>query len=201
MALKLAQEPVGGLQAVTQALDQLEDGAVHSLGGGNAYSGPLGMLRSGRNQMAATVPHPVYQLGLDSIVEDGGLQAAVQVGWRYLLENVSHVLGFAETTNDEGAGVRFRALSTGTVASTLKDAIATAENLPFVAATDDFELRVLRVPGLALTALWLQSATAEDALIALAPAPEGIVAEQPYRETEFLELLRPLAERRLRFRE
>jgi hypothetical protein len=200
MALKLATPPAEALPAVASALDRLQARTMDSLGGGGAAIGPRALAIAERNTMNSSVPHPVYQLTLEDLVEDRGLEAARRVGWRYLLEDGSkQVLGFAET-DDSGGGVQLRALNTGRFGQATRDAVESAEHLGFVSA-DDFEVRVLRVPALSLSALWLASETAEDALVPLGPTPAEISTGVPARATDLIEKLRPLARKRLGFRE
>lgn len=203
MALKLATPPATALPAVTSALDRLAGRTVNSLGGGGAAIGPRSLAVAERNAMTSSVPHPVYQLTLADLAEGRGLDAARRVGWRYLLEDGSHqVLGFAETSDEAADGVQLRALNTGRFGQATRDAVEAAEHLGFV-ARDDFEVRVLRVPALSLNALWLAGDrdTVEDALVPLSPTPAEILPGAPTRAAELLDKLRPLARRRLGFRE
>lgn len=201
MPLKLAPPPPGALGVVGAALDRLQHRTAAALRESAAPVGPAPLVRTGRGRMTSSVPHPVYHLGLEELVRGGGLDQATLVGWRYLLEaGGRRVLGFAETSPDVGGGVEFRALNTGGFGQATRDAVEAAEQLTFV-ERDEFEIRLLRVPALSLTALWLASPTAEDALIPLPPAPRGVTVGAPVRAPDLLALLRPLAVKRAAFRE
>jgi hypothetical protein len=200
MPLTLATPPATCIGEVTGALDKMNAQTAAAAALGGAAVGPVALNRSARASMTAAAPHPVYRLGLDDLVAGHGLDAAVLAGWRYLLEDGHRVLGFAETTPEKDTKVAFRAFNTGTFGQATRDAIEAADQLTFV-QRDDFEVRVLRVPGLSLTALWLSSATAEDAFVVLPPAPKSVATNVPLTESALLSLLRPLAKQRLEFRE
>lgn len=208
MPLTLATPPPTALAAVTGALDRLQARATYDVSGGGPSAVPRALSRVGRNRMTASVPHPLYQLTLQQLVAGAGLAEARLTGWRYLLEDGGErVLGFAETTApaDQAAAVTMRALNTGPFAQATRDAIEDAERRDF-ASGGQREVRVLRVPGLSVTALWLAEtdaghAAAEDTLIVLSPAPTELTPNVPMPGANILALLRPLAEARLSFLE
>jgi hypothetical protein len=59
----------------------------------------------------------------------------------------------------------------------------------------DYELRLLRIPALYTTAVWL-NAPDDDVLIPAAPAPAPLAANESYDEEGFTSALQPLAETR-----
>jgi hypothetical protein len=91
-------------------------------------------------------------------------------------------------------------LNAGPFAQATADAVRQAEALPEVHA-GTFEVRLLRIAGVYLVALWLKSDGAgEDRLIPLAPAPSELAAGKAYPPAQALDSLRPRAAARRAFR-
>jgi hypothetical protein len=145
--------------------------------------------RARPEQVTVTVPHQVYTLGAQDLVEKPGLATARPIGWRYLVEANQQVVGLAETTGMRGAQV-FSQLSYGPFVTGTTEAIGAAERY---AADNDFELRAMHIPALYFLALWLQPAGKDDSeaatLIPVSPAPAGIEANRPYAVLELFEIL------------
>ncbi|HET7489681.1 MAG TPA: hypothetical protein VFJ85_17265 [Acidimicrobiales bacterium] len=142
-------------------------------------------------ELAPTVPHPVYTLGLSDLTAAGaGLGTTQATGWRYLLRQDDQVVASAETVADQAGRALFSHFNSGPFVASTAAALSTAEGL---AETQEgsYELRLLHVPALYAMALWLHG-DAGDLLIPLAPAPEGIEANRAYPADE---LLGELAER------
>ncbi|HEY4239330.1 MAG TPA: hypothetical protein VGM88_05915 [Kofleriaceae bacterium] len=140
-----------------------------------------------------SLPMPVYTLGLDAIVAGKGLAGAQHVGWRYIVDQNGTVTA-AETRTD-GTKHAFASLNQGSFAAETPARVAAAQLLPEVVA-GTFELRLLRIPGLNIVALWLASPGA-DKLVPLAPAPAPLVAGTPIAATDALAQLLPIATKRL----
>jgi hypothetical protein len=122
-------------------------------------------------------------MGLDDLVAGRGLAAARPTGWLYLVQEGDKVLASAEAVRTgTGDDHVFSAFNEGRFVASTADAIRTARGLPEV-RQDGFELRLLRVPGLYVTALWLHKAQGTgDLLIPLAPSPVDARAGQPVPE-------------------
>lgn len=130
MSMKLAIPPATALAAIAGALDRLQTSNALAIGGGGPTRGPRALARVGHGRLTAAAPHPVYMLTLEQLVSGAGLAEAKLVGWRYLLEDDGRrVLGFAETTAEQGAGapVALRALGTGPGAQTVRDTLVDLE--------------------------------------------------------------------------
>jgi hypothetical protein len=103
-------------------------------------------------------PLPVYRLGLDEVEGHESLDRAKHVGWRYLVEPPGGgSVAYADVKETSGGGSRFASLSQNRNAERLMQAAhlaqQVAEDLP-----DDCEARVLDVPALYLSAIWLTAA-------------------------------------------
>jgi hypothetical protein len=136
--------------------------------------------------MQAAAPHPVYDVPVGDIAARKGLGRAQVTGWRYLLTSGSKVVGAAEVTGGRGGAPAeaFAGLNQGPFAAGTAAAIEKVERAKQF-ATGDYELRVLRVPGLYLMALWLHGAKDDDWIIPIAPAPPGLEAEHFYSASDF----------------
>ena len=75
------------------------------------------------------------------------------------------------------------------------EALAASREMPEV-ADEDVEVRLLTVPGLNLTALWLHGDT-RDLLVPIAPAPAGVEAGRQHDARELLESLTEQARERV----
>ena len=138
MAIKPASgssEP--GLQIVAQALRDLEP-QMESLGGG---------------LVDVSYPLAIYLLDLDDTAEPDGLDHARFVGWRYLIEGGGRNTGTADVGQTEAGDLRFANLARNEQADFLLEATHLAQMI----ASDrvDCEARVLIVPSLYVTAIWL----------------------------------------------
>ncbi len=147
-------------------------------------------LRNATGPLQLTEPQQVFTLGLDDLVADRGLAAAKPTGWRYLVQEGDKVLATAETaTTGPGGDHVFSAFNEGRLVASNADAIRTARALPEV-SRGRFELRLLRVPGLYVTALWIHEAQGVgDLLVPLAPSPVSAPAGRPIPAARLLEEL------------
>jgi hypothetical protein len=101
-------------------------------------------------------PLPVFRLGLDELVASDSLSHAKQVGWRYLIERADNSGTAYADVRDAGGGAppKFTSLSQNRNAVRLVNAAHLAQ----VIADDlpgDCEARVLDVPALYTSAIWL----------------------------------------------
>ncbi|GGT45024.1 hypothetical protein ACFFV7_39710 [Nonomuraea spiralis] len=122
------------------------------------------------DDVEVSTPHRVFALLVKDIEADGGLQAARPVGWRFLLESGGNVLAgaeVAETPERTFPPTFYRSSSVGATAT----AVRAARALPQLEMAG-FDLRLLQIPELYQTALWLHSPNT-DLLIPLAPSPIG----------------------------
>jgi hypothetical protein len=139
---------------------------------------------------AATVslsaPHRTYNAGLEALAAGGALsEVAEPTGWRALLEEDARVVAAAEVAAAPGAPAAAAAINRGPFVRSTVDALRTAERDDRVSA-EPFEPRLLRVPPLALVALWLHApGSAADLFIPLEPAPAPLEAGAFYDAERF----------------
>jgi hypothetical protein len=134
----------------------------------------LPTLRGATGPLQLTMPHQVFTLGLADLAAGRGLEAAKPTGWRYLVQEGDNILAAAETvTTGSGDGHVFSAFNEGRFVASTAEAIQAVQVIPEV-SQDNFELRLLNVPGLHVMAVWLhraQETTATDLLVPLEPSP------------------------------
>ena len=136
-------------------------------------------------------PLQVFTLGLDDLAAGRNLQATKSTGWLFLVQEGDQTLASAEVVpTGRGDEQVFSALNEGRFVRSIADAIRTARALPEV-NQDDFEPRLLRVPALYVTALWLHKAVGGgDLLVPLAPSPVNTPAGRPVPASQLIEELR-----------
>jgi hypothetical protein len=152
-------------QQATEAVQSIFRDAHHRALRSPALSKAAGPLQ-------AVEPLQVFTLGLDDLLAKKDLQAAKSTGWLFLVHDGNQTLASAEAvptgTGDEQV---LSALNEGRAVGSTAEAIRTVRGLPEV-SKDDFELRLLRVPALYVTALWLhKTAGTGDLVVPLAPSP------------------------------
>ena len=186
MPLRFAAEPTNGTALVRGGLNRL-----------STRTSPL----SGRNvdfdALQIAEPHAVYDLRADAIANGGGLDSAVPSGFRYLIASGGATVAAAEVQADDARNATLLAnLNYGPFVE------ATAQALPRVAAlapvgAETYEARDLRFAAIGLMALWLKPESGgADIIYPLAPAPAGLQANQPYNGDDFIQAIRPLAQKR-----
>lgn len=184
MPVTRSDPPPGADEAVQAALQQFAGVPEERL---NALAG------SSPAELAPTVPHPVFNLGLDQLTSAGGasagtaLAATQPTGWRYLLCQADQVVASAETFTDAAGGSQFSNFNQGPFVASTATALQVAEALP--ATTDgSYELRLLHVPALYTMAVWLHGDGDNDIFIPLDASPD-IEPNRPYPAAEFLGIM------------
>ena len=191
MPINLPTEPPQGQAIVAKALGDLRSSAVVSFTAGGGVSASSSLLQANPAQLTTSLPHPVYDLGIDAIAAGQGLDAAKLNGWRYVLEDGGKPFAFAEL---DGGGQSFTSFNTGGFAAALCTAVQQAEQLDYV-KTHAVELRVLRISALYVIAIWLHDQNSKDLLIPVAPVGHKLIAGRPYGASDFLSSLRAPAKR------
>jgi hypothetical protein len=174
--------PPEAREAVQAALQQFGDmpaAQLHALAGTRP------------NELESTNPHPVFHVGLSDLARDDVLASAQPTGWRFLLRQGDEVVASAETVTGRDGSEQFSLINSGPYVGATVSALERAAGLP---ETRDrsYEPRLLQVPALHVTALWLHSERDSDLVVPLAPAPTGIETNRAYDANEFV---RTLAER------
>lgn len=149
--------------------------------------------------LSLAAPHPTYNLGLEAIGSAKPLDKAILTAWSYVVLNGEQSIATAEALPASGKRQPvFASTSEGPTATSIGTAIAVAEALPEL-QEKTYELAVLRVPALYVTALWLRGSergTPDDLFIPLQPAPDGLKAEEKLTASAFLKILAELKARR-----
>jgi hypothetical protein len=182
MPVQFPQPPPQASAAVTdklQRLGQLPTTNSRALGG----AAPDGL--------TPTSPHETYVLGADAMLADNALDAATMTGWRYLLRDDGQLVASAETMVNGAGQHHFAAFNSGPYVAGTAEALQNAADLPQT-RDQDMQARLLNIPALHLTALWLHGESG-DVLVPLAPTPPGVEADRDYPAAELLGLLRDQA--------
>lgn len=157
--------------------------------GEQAGANPAALGGAAPAELTLSAPHEVYALSLNELVrQDDPLPDAVAVGWRYLLSDQGQVVTSAMTTLNQDGEHRFALFNSGPYVGGTVTALEEANGLP-EAADQDMAVRLLTVPALNLTAVWLHG-DKDDVLLPLTPAPPSVTAGQPYPAGELLATLR-----------
>lgn len=173
MPLQFSQPPPEASAAVTSRLDAVRDSAQptsRALGGADPGS------------LTPSSPHEVYVLGLKDLLSEDALGAAQMTGWRYLLGDEATAVSSAETIVTGGGEHRFARFNSGPFVASTVTALETVADMPQV-QTENVAPRLLTVPALNLMAIWVHG-SADDVLVPLAPAPQGVEAGRQYDPAE-----------------
>jgi hypothetical protein len=147
-----------------------------------------------------TVPHPIYMLTLEDIVQQRSLEVAHPTGWRYLIQEGESAIASAEVLTDASGVVQtFSQFNEGPFVGATIRTLLTAEDLPEVEASA-YELRLLQIPALYVMVLWLKDTEGDlDLILPMEPMPNELEAGRSYTESEFLAALEGLAQELQRF--
>lgn len=179
MPLTLPEPPANGLDVLREVLD-LHRG-VESVAGNFTAEAP-------DESLAVAAPHQVYFVGLDSVARGELLSAAELVGWRYLLLRGDAPHAAAELSiSGEAGGLEFSSINEGPFVESTVGSISLAEGLEEIRA-DDYEVRLLKIPGLNVVVLWLKGGT--DVLIPLGGSHTALSPDTTYTEAELITALR-----------
>jgi hypothetical protein len=191
MTIQLATAPALGLEIVRQTLP-LPNLQLVGLG---AEGAPAANLQP-RHEVKA--PYPIYTATIDGLYAGGGLSSAELTAWQYVIESggvaeSTAEVAVADFNADPEVALDYASEQPASYTQALLAAVDDANARPESTAASNFELRILRVPGMNILAIWLQRA-GEDVLRLVRGSRAGLVAGRWVTETEFLEAIRPLAE-------
>ena len=179
MPIGLVEAPAGAMNIARTTLQELVT---------RGEFGTPGLRRARPEALGLTLPHPIYNLGLDDVAA-GRLpgSSARLTGWRYLVQEDGRIVAAAElNAGSSGEEYTFAALNEGPFVRGTEATLEAAETLPAV-DSGQFELRLLRIPALYVMALWLKGENGvADIIIAMTPAPPELVAGEAYDESRFI---------------
>jgi len=187
MPLHFATEPKNGTALVQKALSKLA-----------TRPSPLSERAVDFNALQVQQPHAVYDLRADAIAHGDGLASAKASGFRYLIGTGGTTVAAAEVLADANGNATLLAnVNHGPYVEATARALAQVATLSAVGA-GSYEVRLLRFSAIGLMALWLKpDAGGADIIYPLAPAPDGLQAERAYSVDEFLQVIVPLAQKRV----
>jgi hypothetical protein len=170
---------------------QLPSAALEAIRGGIGASGRFPQRRGGA--LSLTLPHQVYTAGLEDLAGGQDLTQALRLsGWRALVEEDRQVVAAAEVPASPGAPAS-ASINRGALVQSTVDALEQAERHDSV-LSEPFEPRLLQIPALYVTALWLhRSGEGDDLVIPLAPTPQPLTAGEIYDGPRFAEQVADMA--------
>ena len=184
MPIESVEPPAAALEAVRSGLRSLfEAGATGNLEIATAEPGSL----------TFDAPLQVFVLQADDLVAGRGLAAARRVAWRYVVRDRGRAVATADAATVRPGSHAFSHLDAGAFVGPTAAAVEEAGTLP---ETRDgaFEARMLEIPALHSTSLWLHSrGEGHDVIAPLAPSPPPLKAGRPYPVEAFLRIVEPKA--------
>ncbi|MFF4010648.1 hypothetical protein [Streptomyces sp. NPDC001717] len=152
------------------------------------------------DNLELSVPHAMHVARLDELAARRPLGESAITGWRYLASRGSRVLASTELSVDtDGRPTGLEQVNMGPYVESTAQALADLSENDEIRA-GNYELRILKIPGLCAVVLWLSPTDSERNLfVPLAPAPDYLEAGRIYREDEMLAALEGPARLRLEF--
>lgn len=136
---------------------------------------------------------PVYHLGLSDIAKNQDLEASTHTGWRYTLKQNNEMIAHAETIISPNGKHLFSAINEGPLVEGTAKAIKVAEEQSEV-KKGNFEVRLLFIPALYVTALWLVDKEGKkDFAMPIEPSPAPFTPDKLIPLQDFLSVLQEKA--------
>lgn len=181
MALILQPAPPAGYDAVRDNL---------MVGSPQDPAAARDVLEGGVSDVQVLDPYPVYT-GDARALRDGNLLGNARLtAWHYVVVDGSS-LQLAEVAGEAS----FASFQPEEATDALLDVMEAAEKLDFVKKAD-YDLRILRVPEMYFTAVWLHR-DGDDWLLPVRPAPTTLQPGAIMREAAVAQALAPIANTRL----
>ena len=202
MALYLTQAPPAALEALTAAMPRVA--ALPSI----TLRGPAIGVATRDFTLAARVPPslateasadgaipaPVHVVGLQELAAGGDVRKAPLAIWTHLLMEQANVAA-AVLADVDAKTMKFAAVTEGEQVRSIGQSVREAAG----AGGGDYELAMIRVPALYLSAVWLKGRNgAADVLIPSDSPKSPLVAGKRYSPEEFNAALKAVAEQELR---
>jgi hypothetical protein len=141
--------------------------------------------------MSATQGYQVYSVNLDDLSAGRLLDAARPQSWRYLLLEHGAAVAEADLQTDASGASRVVAVHRGPSAGGTAQALSAMAGTPAL-AQDDYEPRLLEIPGVHFVGLWL-AGQAGQYIVPIAPDRSSLPRNQVLKEEEVLPVLRQQA--------
>jgi len=192
MGLNLPPPPKKGLDIIRDALGSLVT---------QPESAAYAMAAEGTENIVTAAPHKIYFVGLEDIAAGRVLSAARFVGWRYIILSRDDPRAAAElSVDDSGGNLEFSQVNQGPYVGSTIEGFSFAEGLDEV-QTNDYEVRLIKIPALYIIGLWLHGQAGEDLIIPLPPTRPELHPLTTYSEEDFKAAIQGAAARRLEFDE
>lgn len=132
------------------------------------------VLGGAQPDLSVTAPHAVFVLGLDELRERVQHNYTSPDAWEYLVADGGSIIAAAETAGEQHEFV-FTQLDQGWMPNAIEEGIRVAET---EVGDQTLELRVIRVPALNSTSIWLHGD--DDFLMPIAAPPSGFDSYKLY---------------------
>lgn len=184
MAIKISNAPQKSINELNKSMDWFHDN-VKSLSSAKSMAGGDGI---------DNIPHKVYNMRRDDILNDKGLESAQLVGWRYILQDDEQQTHVAEIGTDESDNHNLTEFNQGDHVNNFLSAFDGFKDQSAV-QEKDYEINLLRVPACHLLAIWLKGDGHDgEIIIPLAPSHQGFEDGKSYDASEFKAALKAVAE-------
>lgn len=147
--------------------------------------------RPAKVNMVTTLP--VYNLGLSDVTAKRGLSSAVQTGWRSLLGTDAEVYAASDVHTNATSSPVFAQINTGPFVKGLDQALKSAHSDAHFGIAK-YEVRVLSIPALYVTALWLVDNSGKAMIVPVDPCPAYLKANTPITEQDFISAISTVAQ-------
>jgi hypothetical protein len=143
-------------------------------------------------------PHAIYDLRADEIARGAGLESAHFTGVRHIVSVAGTPVAAAEVHTDAKSNAPLLAnLNYGPFVPATTRAFHELSALGSVKQSQ-YEARLLRFSAIYVMAIWLKALDrGADVIYPLAPAPPELSPSKPYQAIDFLNAIRPLAQKRV----
>ena len=140
----------------------------------------------------------IYALGLQDLLATG-LQNARKVGWRFLAGSGLRQAVAANVTETDDQPPQMTALTRGPeIASAIRAAQRIRDFPQIKDPPCEYELRVLKIPGILLEVFWLKAKTGGDLVVPyFALFRDDLNVMKVLKVDEFLDIVKPLVKKRL----
>lgn len=134
----------------------------------------------------------VYTMGLTDILMGKGIGAATLAGWQFTASDTQNFAAAQVSSLLNNQVPAISSLSSDRQIGKAIDAINAAKALP-VFQEPGSELRVLKIPGVLVEAVWLKPAQGDGEVAAYLSLAKGLELMRWYPAQDFLNILKPVA--------
>jgi hypothetical protein len=189
MPISLAQPPQA-VQELTQARIKEISSAGHFRVASLATAKP--------EQISIASGHPVYNLGLQEVVNNTPPANLQLSSWRFIVQGNGPEPTAAETLPAVAArAAEFSSVNSGPFVAGTTEAFASVMKDPTF-TSGNWEIRLLRIPALYLFAVWVHEQNgSDDRLRPINPAPAYLDTAKTYTWNDFLAAIKPEAQQKL----